>query len=522
MAVSSTQALPKFTREEVAKHNTESDLWMIIGSKVYDCTKFVKFHPGGKGVLLEFAGKDATDEFFSLHRAEILGKSGARLVVGELTGSAPAPEPERINGKLSGVPYAESSYWHDFKSPYFTESHKRFRSAVREFMDREIVPTAVSNDDSGEDPPLEIYQKLGSAGLLAARMGPGPHLKGVRFIGGVTPEEFDFFHEMIVHEEVSRLGVPGYSDGLGAGLVIGLPCVIHFAPPAIQREVIPKVYAGDKRICLAISEPFAGSDVANIRCTATKTPCGQFYIVNGVKKWITNGSFADYFVTAVRTGGPGMGGISLLLIERSEGLTTKKIKTSYSPSAGTAYVEYDNVKVPVSNLLGKENKGFQCIMRNFNHERWMIVVGAIRGSRLVLEECYKWANQRIVFGKPLISQPVIRNKLAHMTAQIESLQNWLENITYQMNQMNYQEQSLKLAGPIALLKLQCTRVGEFVMDEACQIFGGRAITKTGMGQIIERFQKSTKFAAILGGSEEIMADLGVKQTIKNMPPTARL
>lgn len=109
-----------------------------------------------------------------------------------------------------------------------------------------------------------------------------------------------------------------------------------------------------------------------------------------------------------------------------------------------------------------------------------------------------------------------------MIAQVEAVQNWLESVTYQMTQMTYKEQSVKLAGPIALLKYFTTKVGTFVSDESCQIFGGRAITQTGMGQVIERYHRATKFASILGGSEEIMADLGMKQAIKYFPKTARL
>lgn len=207
-------------------------------------------------------------------------------------------------------------------------------------------------------------------------------------------------------------------------------------------------------------------------------------------------------------------------------METKKIKTSYSGSAGTALVIMENVKVPVENLLGKEGGGFPVIMYvfrffeniytfryNFNHERWLIVCGVLRITRLVVEECFKWANQRIVFGQKLIEQPVIRQKLAHMVSQVESVQNWLENITYQMTKMSYKEQSIRLAGPIALLKLLCTRVAHHVSDESCQIFGGRAITKTGMGRVIEEFQRTYKFGAILGGSEEIMADLGIRMAM---------
>lgn len=128
-------------------------------------------------------------------------------------------------------------------------------------------------------------------------------------------------------------------------MVIGLPPIMHFASPEVQARVIPPCLSGDKRICLAISEPFAGSDVASIKCTAEKIPDGRFYKVNGVKKWITGGQSAEFFTVAVRTGlffppffwfliyylgGPGIDGISLLLIERGEGVDTNKIKTSYS------------------------------------------------------------------------------------------------------------------------------------------------------------------------------------------------
>ncbi|KAJ1564472.1 hypothetical protein HK405_014786, partial [Cladochytrium tenue] len=353
--------------------------------------------------------------------------------------------------------------------------------------------------------PLELYQAMGRFGLLASRIGPGPHLKSFRLPGGVRPEEFDYFHELIAHEEVAAIGSSGFCDGLGAGFVIGLPPVLAFGSKELVAKVVPQVLLGNKRICLAITEPTAGSDVANISCTARKTPDGKYYIVNGVKKWITNGVFCDYFVTAVRTGGPGMGGISVLLIERSEGLETKQIKTSYSSAAGTAYVTYDEVRVPVENLIGREGGGFPVIMFNFNHERWLIIVAVIRYARLVAEECFKWANARKVFGKPLIEQPVIRFKLARMFSQVEAVHSWLESITFNMTRMSYKEQSATLAGPIALLKYQTTRVAHDVSDEACQIFGGRAITKTGLGSIVEGFQRTYKFGSILGGSEEIMA-----------------
>merc|ERR1712217_120205 len=260
--------------------------------------------------------------------------------------------------------------------------------------------------------------------------------------------------------------------------------------------------------------------MGNITCTARRE--GDFYIVSGVKKWITGGRTADYFATAARTGGAGKSGISFLLIERDDTVQTKQLKTSYTSAAGTAYVIFEDTRVPVGNLLGKENQGFKLVMANFNHERWAMACGGNRLSRLVVEECFKWSMQRTVFGKKLIEQPVIREKLAHMVAQVESCQCWIEQVTHQMNGMTYEEYNAKLGGVIALLKLQQTRVANFVSDQSCQIFGGRALTRTGMGAIVEKFQKTNKFGAILGGSEEIMADLGIRQAIASFPKSSKL
>jgi len=176
--------------------------------------------------------------------------------------------------------------------------------------------------------------------------------------------------------------------------------------------------------------------------------------------------------------------------------------------------------VPRENIIGEENMGFLAIMSNFNHERWTMIVTTCRHCRLIIEECFKWANQRVVFGKPLIKQPVIRFKLAKMVAELESVQAWLHDITYQMNKFGYK--GAKLAGAMALCKMKSTRVSLFIADEAVQIFGGRGITKTGMGKHVEHFQRSIKFSAILGGAEEILGDLGIRMATKRMPLSARL
>merc|ERR1719433_1086587 len=153
-------------------------------------------------------------------------------------------------------------------------------------------------------------------------------------------------------------------------------------------------------------------------------------------------------------------------------------------------------------------------MANFNIERWGMITAGNRHARMVYEECMKWALQRKVFGKALIQQPVIRYKLAEMAASVETLHSMLEDLTYQMCKMSTQQINKDLAGPIALLKYKQTRVATVVADNACQIFGGRAITGAGMGYVIEKFQRSFKFQAILGGSEEILVDFAIRQAMR--------
>ncbi|CDS13227.1 hypothetical protein LRAMOSA05405 [Lichtheimia ramosa] len=504
----------QYTREQVSRHAADNDMWIIIDTSVYNMSDFIDLHPGGAFPILEYAGKDATDAFYGLHRQEVLLKY-ARYKIGTIVNETPSI-PIRQHGDLSTVPYSEISAFMGYKSPYYNQTHFRYQAALRKICD-ELKEEAQSCDSAGDRPSDEFAKKLGSFHLLAAHIGPGPWLHGLTMPGNIRGEDFDYFHDMITHQEFARWSTPGLVAGLTGGMTISVPTVLHFGKPALKNELVPKMLSGEKRMALAITEPYVGSDVASIKTTAVKTKDG--YIVNGVKKWITNGRFADYFATAVRT----EKGISMLLIPRCDGVETKPIKTSYSPSAGTAYVTFDNVKVPFENLLGIEDQGFRVVLSvNFNHERFMLISQSVAVARYAAEECFKWANQRKVFNKRLIDQPVIRNKLARMIAGIESTQSWLENIAYQMCHMDYAEQADKLAGPIGLLKYQATRMMHHVSDDACQIFGGRALTRTGMGRYIEDLQRTYKFNAILGGSEEIMADLGVRQAIKKFPTDVRL
>ncbi|KAK4055846.1 hypothetical protein OIO90_003101 [Microbotryomycetes sp. JL221] len=518
MTTAATARAKVFDASEVVNHNKDGDLWTIINGDVFDLSRFAAMHPGGEGVLLDkdVAGKDSTDLFFSMHRSEVLTKY-ARYKIGRVRdykGSAYLlPEP----GSLSVVPYGEPTWLIEpFKTPYFDDSHRALQKEMRYFFDTYIKAEAREREVSAEKPSKEVYELLGSEKweINAMRMGPGKHLHGRTLPGGVDPRKFNYFHELVVVQELVRIGSPGYMAGLNAGMVIGLPPVLNFGTDEMKRTVLPDILRGKKFISLAISEAFAGSDVQGMTTTGVKSECGKYYTITGSKKWITCGHYSDYFMTGVRTGD---NKLSMFLIPRTDGVETKIIKTSYSSAAGTAHVFFDKVKVPVDNILGGESNGLKVILSNFNHERWVICARIARYQRFIVEECFKWAHLRQIAGKRLIDNAVIRQKLGTMIARVEGGQTWLEQLTYQMCQMPYVEQSKHLAGPMALLKLYLSRSQGEICDQAVQILGGRGLTSGGLGLYIEQAQRTFKFDSILGGSEEVLADLGVRQASKHMP-----
>lgn len=512
------------TVEDLATHNKPEDLWIAVHGRVFDVTKFAAEHPGGKKVLLNVGGKDATAQFDQFHKLETLKKYGPQLYVGKLGAAGGSTSGNKGSNVTTSelafgdqVPFGDPAWYQDWYSPYFNESHRKFRAAMREFVEREVMPYTHEWDEA-KAIPRELYAKVAKAGILPAVCGvpwPGQYVPDIAPPGGVKPEEFDTFHELILTDEVARCGSGGIMWAVCGGLSIGLPPILNFASKELAERVAGPCLRGEKIICLAITEPSAGSDVANLKTEAKLTPDGKYYIVNGEKKWITNGVFADFFTVAVRTGGKGMGGVSLLLIERTmPGVKTTQMKCSGVWPSGTTYITFEDVQVPVSNLIGKENYGFKYIMANFNNERWGLAVSAQRFARVCLEESIRYAHKRKTFGQRLIDHPVIRLKLGHMARQVEATQAWIEYVTYQMTKMNKKEQAERLGGPMALLKVQTTSTFEFCAREAAQIFGGLAYTRGGQGEKVERLYREVRAYAIPGGSEEIMIDLGIRQAMR--------
>ncbi|KAI9015387.1 putative acyl-CoA dehydrogenase [Hyaloraphidium curvatum] len=550
--------MPVFTPQEVAGHANEQSAWIIINQKVYDVTKFAAEHPGGKKILLNVAGKDASKQFATFHSPAVEAQYLPKLLVGEIGSALEAVKKEaapvaKKNEWLTGdnevfgdlAPFCEPAWYQDNYSPYYNESHRRLRAFMRQWVDEHIMPYADQwehdADRHGKYLPKEFHKACGKAGILRVLTGPISWRKG-NTVGkipgvpalpaGLTEDEFDAFHEQIVWDELLRPGFAGIVAGIATGVAYGIPPLVQYGAPEVRDRVVPLVLTGEEQMALAITEPHAGSDVQGILTNGKVSDDGKFFIVNGEKKWITNGwqsrarcgcstgltrspgTFATFFTAAVRTGGQGGAGISMMLWERGPGLTTRHVYTQASALAGTSFVVLEDFKVPVGNLIGKLNEGFKTIMFNFNHERLTIAYQAIRQCRIVYQDALHYAHRRKTFGKNLIEHPVIRDKFAQMARQIEATAAWADFLTHQFNLMPKDLANTRLGGHTSLLKLQCSRTIEFCAREACQIMGGISYTKGGQGGRVERTYREVRGVAIPGGSEEIMADSGIRQALK--------
>jgi acyl-CoA dehydrogenase len=373
-------------------------------------------------------------------------------------------------------------------SPFYKPEHEAFRQTLRRFVEREIEPYCNDWDEAGEF-PRELYRKAAAVGYM-----------GLGFPERYGGAAGDRFMRIVAMQEVARAGC----GGVGAGLfshTIGAPPILHRGSDEMKARVLPQILSGEKISALAITEPSGGSDVANLKTTARRD--GDHYVINGSKTFITSGMRADFVTLAARTGGPGAGGISLILVEGApEGLQRTMLKKTGWWCSDTATLYFDNCRVPTRNLIGEEGEGFRAIMLNFNDERLHGAAGAISAARVCLEEAVGYARERVTFGRPIIEHQVIRHKLVDMAMRIEASQAMLELLTWRL------EQGESPVAEICMLKNQATTTLAFCASEGVQIFGGAGFVR---GVKVERIYREVKVNAIGGGAEEIMKDLASRQ-----------
>ncbi|QKX55937.1 uncharacterized protein TRUGW13939_03036 [Talaromyces rugulosus] len=421
------------------------------------------------------------------------------------------------------LPFSEPPYLRGLPSPYYSESHLEFQKKCRAFLYENLHVHALEYEREGFVPE-HVFETFAKHNMILPNL-PAPlpvqWLKrlGINDILGVKVEEWDYIHTGIYTDEMSRSGLSGPSTSLTAGMAFGIPPIIKFGSPELQERFLPDLLTCKKRSCIAITEPDAGSDVANITTTAEKSADGKEYIINGAKKWITNGIWADYTTMAVRTGPPGSGaaGLSLIVVPLKDqaGVNRRKIRICGSETSGTTYIELDDVRVPVSNLVGTEGAGMKYVMTNFNHERLTIAVGIVRQARVALSTSFEYVLQREAFSQPLIAQPVVRHRLAKAGAELETLSAWVDQFLYQMTKLSKQDADRELGGLTALAKAKAGMVINECAQCAVLLFGGNGMTRTGRGELVERIYRDVPTARIPGGSEDVLLDLSVRQLVKN-------
>ena len=372
-----------------------------------------------------------------------------------------------------------------------TPDQADFRTSVRRWVDTEIAPNVAAWDEAGTF-PRALYRRAAELGLL--QLGyPEP-------LGG-TPCALSW--RLIAAEELARSGAGGLLASLFSHN-IGLPPVVAHGHPALQQRVVPPVLAGDAIAALAITEPGGGSDVARLRTTARRD--GAHWVIDGEKTFITSGLRADWITTAVRTGGPGAGGISLIVVPGdAPGLTRTPLAKMGWWCSDTATLHFQGVRVPADHLVGEENAGFRMIMANFNGERLLLAAGAVAFAQVCLDEATDWALQRQTFGQPLAAHQAIRHRLMDMRTQLIASRALLHDVTARFEAAPADP---AVIADLCLLKNHATATMQACADHAVHVLGGMGYMR---GTKSERIYREVKVMQIGGGATEIMKELAWRQ-----------
>jgi acyl-CoA dehydrogenase len=371
-----------------------------------------------------------------------------------------------------------------------TPERRELRATVRDFVRREVVPNIAEWEDAGEI-PRELHKLAAGLGLL-----------GVGFPESVGGSGGDLLDTIVATEELIQAGG---SSGLVAALLthgIAVPHIVADGNRDLIERFVRPTLAGELIGSLAVTEPDAGSDVAAIRTTAR--PDGEHYIVNGAKMFITSGWRADFVTTAVRTGGPGYGGVSLLVIERdTPGFSrSRKLAKMGWHCSDTAELSFVDARVPVRNLVGAENGGFALLMRQFQVERISLAVQAYATAQRALDLTLDWVRQRQTFGRPLISRQLIRHRLVEMTQRIELARTYTRSIAVTVAAGG------EAVAQVCMAKNAAVAACDHVVDQAVQLHGGMGYLRE---TEVERHYRDARILGIGGGANEVMAELAAKR-----------
>ena len=379
-------------------------------------------------------------------------------------------------------------------SMYFTEEHEAFRASFKDFLQKEVVPFIDKWEKTGTIEKF-IWKKFGEMG----------------YFGLCTPEEYggldlDLFYTVIFLEELQKINSGGFAAAIWAHEFLAMTHLNKEGTEFIkQKYLIPSV-EGEKVGCLCVTEPFGGSDVAGMRSTAIKK--GDKYILNGSKTFITNGVYSDYLIVAAKTDPlDKYKGISIFVVDReAAGITATKLDKLGWRASDTAELAFDNVEIPIENLMGEEGKGFPYIMQHFALERLIMGVNAHARADFALNYVVNYMQERVAFGKSLDKFQVLRHKIAEMASKVDMCREYNYSITKRLDQGAY------VVKEASMSKLLSTKMADEVIYDALQLLGGYGYMEE---YPLARLSRDSRLGPIGGGTSEILKEIIAKIVIDN-------
>ncbi len=375
---------------------------------------------------------------------------------------------------------------------YFTEEHELFRQSLKEFLKKEVVPHIEKWEKTGTIDRF-IWEKFGEMG----------------YFGIAYPEEYgglglDLFYTVIFLEELQRINSGGFAAAMWAHVYLAMTHVNKEGDARIKKEYLSPSISGKKIGCLCITEPFGGSDVAGMRTTAVRD--GDKYVINGSKTFITNGVYSDYLVVAAKTS-PELGnkGISIFIMDRKiPGISATKLDKLGWRASDTGEIAFDNVEIPLSNLMGEENKGFSYIMQHFALERLIMGINSHARAEYALEYTINYMSEREAFGKTINTFQALRHSVAQMASEIEMCKEFNYSIAKRLDQKQY------VVKEASMSKLLSTKMADEVIYQCLQLLGGYGYMED---YPLARLFRDSRLGPIGGGTSEILKEIIAKIVI---------
>jgi citronellyl-CoA dehydrogenase len=374
---------------------------------------------------------------------------------------------------------------------YFNKDHDMVRRAVREFVNKEINPFTDEWEAAGIAPLKKLFKKMGRLGFLGIRYDPK--------YGG---QGLDYWYETAFLEELGHIRALGLAVAITVQTNMATPAIDEFGSEYLKGTYLKAAIKGDMVSAIAVTEPGAGSDVAALATTAKKE--GSHYVINGSKMYITNGTQADFYTLLARTSDdPGYHSFSLFVVPADlPGVqVSRKLEKLGVWISDTAELFFDQVKVPVENLIGKEGEGFIYQMRQFQHERFSLLPFACTAAKDIIDITVDYIKERVVFGKPLIKYQVLRHRLASWSTEIESLKQLIYHI------VRMKEAGLDATREISMGKLIAGKLLNKIADGCLQMHGGMGYMSE---MIISRYYRDARGLSIGGGADEVLQEVIAK------------